>query len=116
VDPVSQLMPVSNLCPQTLHDRFPVPAFLSSLTITEFSWLQNKQEKVVASGSFCSGSQTGSRFLALAICMMKDLLSWGPEVSYSTSSVCPRNKRGQGVETYQQQDESSAHHGLAREV
>jgi hypothetical protein len=46
-----QLMPVWNFWPQTLQDRSPRPNFLSSLTTTEFSWLQNKHAKVVARGS-----------------------------------------------------------------
>lgn len=47
----AQLMPVWNFWPQTLQDRSPRPSFLSSLTMTEFSWLQNRQAKVVERGS-----------------------------------------------------------------
>lgn len=43
--------PVWNDCPHTLHVRSPVLLFLSILTITEFSWLQNKHWNVVARGS-----------------------------------------------------------------
>jgi len=40
-----------NLCPQTLQDKLPTPAFLSSTQVTDFSWLQKRHEKVVARGS-----------------------------------------------------------------
>ena len=36
----------------TLHDRWPTPAFLSILAVTDFSWLQKRHGKVVARGSF----------------------------------------------------------------
>jgi len=45
-------MPLWNDCPHTLHDSSPIPPFLSSFTVIEFSWLQNRQGKFVARGSF----------------------------------------------------------------
>lgn len=56
-----QLMMVWNVCPQTLQDSSPVLVFLSILTETEFSWLQNRHWKVVARASRCC---TISRVLA----------------------------------------------------
>lgn len=47
-----QLMPHWKFWPQTLHSRLPTPAFLSSLTTMDFSWLQNRHVKTVGSGSF----------------------------------------------------------------
>lgn len=38
-------------CAQTLHDNEPIPAFLSSLHVTESSWLQKRQLKVLFRGS-----------------------------------------------------------------
>ena len=46
-------MPVWNCCPQILQDRSPIPAFLSSFTDTDFSWLQKRHGKTVGRGSFC---------------------------------------------------------------
>ena len=43
-----------NRCPQLLHTKLPIPAFLSSLHVTASSWLQKRQLNVVWSGSFCS--------------------------------------------------------------
>jgi hypothetical protein len=39
---------VWNDCPQILHDRWPMPSFLSILHETDFSWLQNMQENCVS--------------------------------------------------------------------
>jgi hypothetical protein len=39
-------------CPHTLHSSEPTPPFLSILTVTEFSWLQNRQVNTVGRGSF----------------------------------------------------------------
>jgi len=50
-----QLIPHWNFWPQTRHSSWPTPAFLSSLTVTDFSWLQNRQVKVVGKGSFYRG-------------------------------------------------------------
>lgn len=41
-----------NDTPHTLHDRWPMAAFLSSFTRMEFSWLQKRHWKVVDSDSF----------------------------------------------------------------
>jgi hypothetical protein len=35
--------------PQIWQDREPMPSFLSILTVTEFSWLQKRQEKMMGS-------------------------------------------------------------------
>ena len=35
--------------PQIWQDREPMPSFLSILTVTEFSWLQKRQEKMTGS-------------------------------------------------------------------
>ena len=48
----SQLIPDWKLCPHTLHVALPTPAFLSNLTETALSWLQNRQVNAVGSGSF----------------------------------------------------------------
>jgi hypothetical protein len=37
------------VCPQTWQAREPTPAFLSILTVTERSWLQKRQEKMMGS-------------------------------------------------------------------
>lgn len=50
-----QLMPVWNCCPQILQERSPTPAFLSNFTVTESSWLQKRQGKLVGRGSFYVG-------------------------------------------------------------
>ena len=39
---------VWNDCPQILHNRWPIPSFLSILHDTDFSWLQNMQENWVS--------------------------------------------------------------------
>ncbi len=46
-----QLIEHWNFWPQTLQSSQPQPVFLSSLTSTDFSWLQNRHVKVVGSGS-----------------------------------------------------------------
>jgi len=48
-----QLIPHWNFWPQTLQSRVPTPAFLSSFTLTDFSWLQNRHVKTLGRGSFC---------------------------------------------------------------
>ena len=47
----SPLIEAWNVWPQTLHVREPIPVFFSRVHVTEFSWLQKRQENVVL--SFC---------------------------------------------------------------
>lgn len=47
-----QFIPHWNFCAQILHSSVPTPAFLSNLTETDFSWLQNRQVKMDGRGSF----------------------------------------------------------------
>jgi len=46
-------MPHWNLWPQTAQDRCPTPDFLSSLTVTDFSWLQKRHVNSLAKLSRC---------------------------------------------------------------
>ena len=45
-----------NFCPQMRQSSCPTPALRSSLTVTDFSWLQKRQVNVVGRGSACNSS------------------------------------------------------------
>ena len=54
----SQFIPVWNCWPQPWQESSPMPAFLSNLTDTDFSWLQKRHGKLVERGSFYTRSMS----------------------------------------------------------
>lgn len=62
-----QLMPHWNFWPQTLQSRVPTPAFLSSFTVTDFSWLQKRHVKTLGRGSFCGAHGTVRPLLVIVV-------------------------------------------------
>lgn len=62
-----------------------MPAFLSSFTETEFSWLQKRHGKFVGRGSFYVEVVSNARQLG----QLGRGPSWGLAASVKTSCVCP---------------------------
>lgn len=77
-----QLMEHWNFWPQTLQSSEPQPDFLSSLTSTDFSWLQKRHVKVVGSGSRWQGQEKIS-----ARSRLEDGAGW--DAAHSVPSLGP---------------------------
>lgn len=84
-----QLMPHWNFWPQTLQSRVPTPAFLSSFTVTDFSWLQKRHVKTLGRGSFCVVQSVRPPIIVVVRFGQRHLPASGLAACAYSSCACP---------------------------